>query len=419
MLEFAIVVSALLFFLAVLMTAWIAAFIRSMKPAAPTEVDDASLPKFAVLMPLRGADPFLKSAIHSVLDQDYPEFELHVIVDHPDDPAWEAVRAVLDDRPADNVRVSVLEDKPPTCGLICSAVRQFIRDLDEKTELVIVCAADMVVPPNWLKEAAVILKDPTVGATLGNRWFMPRKARFASIVRYIWNCGASVSLYHHQGVWSGGMALRAADVRRLNLPEVWGRSMVEDMTVAEPILKAGLKLKHTPTIVVVNREEATMAGNFNFIKRQHLFTYLYHPRGFRMIAEFAPMSLVVLVALGTLITSLILGHREVVPWIGGALLFASASMLTMIGWVESRIRRIMHARGEETTPIKLTTFLKMPSALLVTQVLYLITIPLSIFTRRVRWRGITYRLKSAYDIQMESYQPFVQREETEAERISV
>lgn len=418
-LTISLITAGLFAVLVIYQTVRILTYVRTIRPVPPTEVDDAGLPKFAVLMPLRGDDPFLSSAINSVLDQDYPNFELHIIVDHPNDPAWQSVREVLDKRPADNVRVSVLEDKPPTCGLICSAVRQFIRDLDDTTELVIVCAADMTVPRNWLKEAAVILQDPKVGATLGNRWFMPREGQLGSLVRYVWNSAANVSLYHNRGVWSGGMALRVKDVRALNLPEIWGRSMVEDMTVAEPLEKAGLILQPAPTIVVVNREETTVPGNFRFIRRQLLFTYLYHPRGFRMITDFALMSIVGIVAITLAIFSLATGHQDAAATLGGTIIAAGVLLGSGLLWMESRVRRIMRARGEATTPIRFLTILKLPLALLIAQVQHLLTIPACLMTRRVLWRGITYRLDSAYDVKMDAYHPFEQRSEAEAQRISV
>lgn len=419
MLTITLITAGLLAVLVVYQTVRILTYVRTIRPVPPSSVDDAVLPKFAVLMPLRGDDPFLSTAINSVLDQDYPDFDFHIIVDHPDDPAWQSVRAVLDKRPADNVRVSVLEDKPPTCGLICSAVRQFIRELDENTELVIVCAADMTVPRNWLKEAAVVLQDPKVGATLGNRWFMPREGRLGSLVRYVWNSAANVSLFHNRGVWSGGMALRVRDIHALNLPEIWGRTMVEDMTIAEPYEKAGFILQPAPSIIVVNREETTVAGNFRFIRRQLLFTYLYHPRGFRLITDFALMSIAGLAAVGLTVAAIAAGNATAVGILFGTLVPCGVMLGSGLLWMESRVRRIMRARGEETTPIRLSTLLKLPLALLIAQMQHLAIIPASLLTKRVVWRGITYRLDSSHNVKMDAYEPFQQRSEAEAQRISV
>lgn len=419
MFTYAIACSAVLAVLVAVQFAEILAYVRTMRPLPPTETDDASLPKFSILMPLRGADPFLSAAINSVLDQDYPRFELHIIIDHPDDPAWAAVQEVLDCRPGQNVRVSVLEDKPETCSLICSAVRQFIRTLDDETELVIVCAADMVVPRNWLKEAAIVLRDPNVGATLGNRWYMPRDARLGSLVRYVWNSGANVSMWRYQGVWSGTMALRVSDIHRVNLPEIWGRAMVEDMTVAEPLLKAGLELRHVPQLLVVNREETTVAGNYRFIRRQMLFTQLYHPRGFHMTLRWVPMSIAGVTAIASFVAALFLNEYRAATVLGTTLVASALMLFSGLSWMEYRVRRKMRARGEETSPIRISSFFLMPIALVISQVQYLAVLIDCLFTRRVVWRGITYRLKSPYDVRMDGYQAFQQHSETTRQGISV
>ncbi|MDB9335702.1 glycosyltransferase, partial [Nodularia spumigena] len=52
---------------------------------------DEQLPKTAVILCLRGADPFLPNCIEALLNQDYPEYDLKLIVDSPQDPAWQIV----------------------------------------------------------------------------------------------------------------------------------------------------------------------------------------------------------------------------------------------------------------------------------------------------------------------------------------
>ena len=66
------------------------------------------MPKVSVLMPVRGADPHLAATIRGVLDQDYPDFDLRIIVDSRDDPAWNVVTEFLQEAGADNVHLSEL-----------------------------------------------------------------------------------------------------------------------------------------------------------------------------------------------------------------------------------------------------------------------------------------------------------------------
>src|SRR5277367_3502853 len=83
--------------------------------------DDAECPRALVILSLRGADPFLSDVLAALFEQDYPNYQVEVVVDSRDDPAWDIVESVLQKRPAKHVRVSVLESPRSTCTLKLSA----------------------------------------------------------------------------------------------------------------------------------------------------------------------------------------------------------------------------------------------------------------------------------------------------------
>ena len=72
-------------------------------------IDDASAPKAAVILCLRGGDPFLVDCIRGLLALDYPSFEVHIVVDHRDDPANAVPNEMLATEHPDNVFVQFLE----------------------------------------------------------------------------------------------------------------------------------------------------------------------------------------------------------------------------------------------------------------------------------------------------------------------
>ena len=49
---------------------------------------DNDCPKAAVVLCLRGTDPFLEDCLRAVLNQDYPQYEIRIVVDSRQDPAW-------------------------------------------------------------------------------------------------------------------------------------------------------------------------------------------------------------------------------------------------------------------------------------------------------------------------------------------
>src|SRR4051794_8202980 len=84
--------------LAVLLTlplVWYGRFIaRYRRPREPPPAGPDA-PRVAVLLPLRGADPFLTTCLAGLLDQDYPRYCVRIVVDSADDPAWAMVRSAV------------------------------------------------------------------------------------------------------------------------------------------------------------------------------------------------------------------------------------------------------------------------------------------------------------------------------------
>ena len=61
---------------------------KGFKPPQP-------LPEIAVLLPLRGADPSLEACLKGLLAQDYPTYQVHIVIDSAEDPAQAVVARVL------------------------------------------------------------------------------------------------------------------------------------------------------------------------------------------------------------------------------------------------------------------------------------------------------------------------------------
>ena len=92
-----------------------AALLRRSRPADGAE----TLPRAAILLSLRGADPQLPEGLRCLLRQDYPDYELHVVVDRRDDPAWQIVQDAAGDHSRVPIHVAELREPLPTCSLKC------------------------------------------------------------------------------------------------------------------------------------------------------------------------------------------------------------------------------------------------------------------------------------------------------------
>src|SRR5438132_1412721 len=115
---------------------WACRFVlRYSQQSAPKSAPN-SWPRATVLLCIRGADPSLFNCLDGLLHQDYPHYDIRIVIDSADDPAWDIIRSILAREDLPSVKVNVLVNRHETCSLKLSALVQAIGELDESTEVV-------------------------------------------------------------------------------------------------------------------------------------------------------------------------------------------------------------------------------------------------------------------------------------------
>ena len=109
----------------------------------------------------------------SATKQDYPDYQLHVVVDNRHDPAWKVAESLANRYGADRVCIKALDERHNTCSLKCSAVTQAIGRLDGSFQAAALVDADTMPHRSWLSELTTPLADEHIGTATGNRWYMP------------------------------------------------------------------------------------------------------------------------------------------------------------------------------------------------------------------------------------------------------
>ncbi len=85
-------------------------FLLALHSSQKNLLPDDRLPKTAVILCLRGADPYLRQCLRALLQQNYPQYELKVVVDHQDDPAWNVAIDTIQELGAINAEISPLRN---------------------------------------------------------------------------------------------------------------------------------------------------------------------------------------------------------------------------------------------------------------------------------------------------------------------
>lgn len=368
-------------------------------------VDDAR-PKIAVILCVRGPDPFLADTVDALLSQDYPNYDIRIVVDSRSDPAWKIIEQAVQRRHADNVQVLPLTDRRGTCSLKIASVLQGIDSLDESHEAIAMLDSDAVPHRMWLRELASPLADDRVGAASGNRWYMPATSSWGSLVRYAWNVAAVVQMYWYGIAWGGSMTLKTKVLRESDLLDRLANAFGEDSTIVRTLVRERLAVAFVPSVMMVNRETCDIRGFFHFLIRQLLTVRLHNPWWWAVVAHGALTTAAQLFATGVVLWSLFAASWEAATWAGAGLGLYLAAMVLMLASMEVLVQRIVHARGDVTNWISPSTALRIVLAIPLTQAVYAAGLMSAMFARTHQWRGITYRFGGGQKVHVLEDRPY-------------
>jgi hypothetical protein len=370
-------------------------------PHAPTLPDD-QLPRSAVLLSLRGADPSLAGCLEGLLSQNYPSYHVIVIVDSREDPAWDMVHQIVEGSHASNIEIEALDERQDSCSLKLSALVQAIRGLDESYEVVALVDADVEVYPNWLRDLVTPLTEPGVGASNGIRWFIPVQTNWGTLVRYLWNAAACTQMNALHIPWGGSLAFRANVLRKTDLLDTWGNSLFEDTGSYRALRKEGLEVRLVGRATMISREAIDLPNCCQFIRRQMLNTRLYHPSWPFLLAQGMGNAVALATAFVLLVIALLAGEWGTAAWMAVLVTVPFLSLAAGLFVIERYIHSLMRQRSEPTSPVPWKAILALP----LTHVVYYVCLLSASMLRRVEWRGITYELIPPRRVRLVEYRPF-------------
>ena len=375
--------------------------------SSQASVHCSQLPKAAIVMSVRGADPSLRACVSSLLQQDYPSYWLEIVVDSEDDPAWELINQTIRDSEAINVSVVTLKERYPTCSLKCSALLQGVKAIDPSYEVIAIVDSDAIAYPTWLRELVEpIARNPQIGVTSGTRWYMPDDSNLGSLVRYLWNISGAVSMRKYECPWGGSMAIRRSVFHEGNLIEIWKQVLSDDNTAASAARDMGLTIYFVPTAILINRERCNLAGFWRFSNRQFLWTRLYGSF-WKEISRQIVFRLTLLALASVMIPlSWFMGNGAALTWVLWGVGMYALALLSMVALLEWNTRKILAQRGEEGYILSPLKIVQIALSLPIAHMLGIGSLLISMTMRQVEWRGANYEIRESYDVRLTNYRSF-------------
>lgn len=364
------------------------------------------LPKAAIILVIRGPDPFLEFNVKALIDQRYPDFMLFVVVDHIEDPAWPLIEKLRSQNP-ERIQASFLREPLTTCSLKCSAMAQAITDLDSSYEVVAFVDGDASVHRTWLLDLVAPLADPDVGAVTGNRWYVPGDGGLGSITRYLWNVGVVMQLWLNGFIWPGSMAFRSRDLEKMGMVKALRTSLFDGPAVVREVRRAGLKVSFAPSAMIANREQISLQDFAFWVERQTVVAGSAEKNNWAVLSLNAlHVSVCVFAPVAALIIALALSDTTLLAW--GVISAASywLSMSVSVWVIELAIRRILISHGEEVRWFSWRAALIAVPSILLAHLVPLLALLRAASRDTVEWRGITYEVRGLGNARMLNYKPF-------------
>lgn len=354
-------------------------------------------PYASIIAPCRGLDQGLLENLNALFQQDYPAYEIIFVIDSTNDPALliiEEARRAFDSLTHVASRV-VIAGEASESGQKIHNLRAAVREVDAKSELLIFVDSDARPRPLWLRSLVAPLADETMGAATGYRWFLPVKGNFASRLRAVWNASIASALGERSDrnfCWGGSTAIRRTTFERAAVIDEWHGALSDDFAMMRALRRAKLPIHFVPDCLTVTHEDCSFRELLEFTTRQLKITRVYAKR-FWQIVLISNLLFVIIFFGGIIliITRAALNLSFIWPLAFILAIYALGTLKATLRW-----RAVTLALAEYKTELRRDVFAHLflwPLA----SALYLYNALAALLSTRIRWRGITYELKSPHE----------------------
>lgn len=351
-------------------------------------------PVTAVICPCKGNEPGLEENLLALTRFDYANYEIYFVVAANLDPALEVIQRVQAASPKP-VHI-VIAGPAKDCGEKVNNLRRAIEELSEDFEVVVFTDSDVRLHRTWLTKLVAPLQDSQVGAATGYRWIVPGggagSSAFAGALATAWNASVATLLgrVRENFCWGGATAIRRKTIEEAHVLEAWKGALSDDLSLTAALERAGRPILFCPECLAVTQRPWNLRALLEFTNRQILVTRIYSLRrwawgaaahlGYSFTLAYAFMAIVATISGGD-------------PWIHLALM---TMVIPILAAMKGALRTVAVSELLPDWRRQLNQWSWACTVMApVVPFLFAWNFVRSLFTRRLRWRGIHYELVSA------------------------
>jgi hypothetical protein len=356
-------------------------------------------PRAAVIVPCKGIDPGFHQNIRALIGQDYPNFIVVFIVESKDDPAYRQIKCVIEQARPTHVHL-IEAGRAVDCGQKVHNLRAALDYLetleaggkcaDGPIEVFAFSDSDARATSQWLRHLISPLGDAEVGATTGYRWYIPEGTVW-SLVRSLWNASAVTALGPHKRnfAWGGSMAIKRQTVEEVQLRNSWQGAVSDDYQLSYAVKRSGKYVRFVPHCLLPSRGSCSLDELLEFTTRQMTITRAYSPRVWVMASVSNLLFTIVFLMGLVLISRGVVSHQDA-TWPG-----VIVGIMYGLGFAKSVLRNaavelMLAGHKKEVRRARTGFWFLYPLG----SFLFAYNCLASALSRKIRWRGIRYELRS-------------------------
>lgn len=362
-------------------------------------------PAAALVVPFKGVEPALRGNLVGLLNQDYPDYRVLMVVEDESDPAYPLLREAIEQHPEREAQIIFAGVAGPNEGQkvhnLIAAVEKLKAD-NRGEEVWVFADSDAVPGPDWLGELVGPLWQERTAVTTGFRWLVPEPREgeaqptfWAKVVSII-NSSATGYIRRDRftHAWGGSMAMRVSTANEANLLSYWRGALSDDYQVTRMCRDLGRRVYFVPECLVASPADYDFAGLSNFAFRQYVITRIHAPSVF-----VAALFINALYFLGMASAAGLLIYSENVNHTRFALVVFALVFLANQVRASYRKRVVRLTLGEEAAQKLKPTFTLERWATPVWFGVNLIMLLRASVGRTISWRNIRYRMDGPQKIQ--------------------
>ena len=355
-------------------------------------------PRAAVLCPCKGMEAGLERNLTALTEFDYRNYEIFFVLASASDPAYSTVKRVAEHSKAP--AHVIIAERPEGCGEKVNNLRVAIEQLPAEIEVLAFADSDGRPGRLWLRRLVAPLSDKQVGAATTMRWLIPSSHELSSGLLAAWNASV-VTMLSEKGknfCWGGGTAIRREVFDQIRVMDEWHHSVSDDYSMTRALQHAGRSIVFVPEALTPSHVDVDYRGLLEFTNRQILITKVYWKKNWASGAAThllycATLPLGLAVTLSNMLATLPAFHLALLTFVP-VLLAAIRGGLRVAAATEVLQSSRSQIVSQAWMYILLGVFIPY---------LFLLNFAVSLFTRKIRWRGVTYELISPQQTRILGY----------------